>query len=413
MSRARFSYLWRMNALFPSNRKRLLWGISGTFIGWILLTNFLAPRAVGQDTFENSSPATSQAPSAQLRPNPPPPPAPLLTPQRLDSILGTPSEPRFDLYRLGPGDAIFVSVQRFPDLSFQATLDIQGNVIVPIEGAVSLEGLTLQEAQEKIRQMYNRYVVDPDVTLTLTAQRPVQVTVLGEVQRPGFYPLPAPQVSTALLSAGGSTNLADLRAISVQRRLRNGDIIEEAIDLFTPLKEGEALPDLRLENGDVLFVPRLDVSALDEYDRYLVSRSTIAQQQISIRVLNYSSGGERRGGGGNISNIIAPNGSRFLDVIGQLQLDPGRARLGDIALIRFDPESGKAITTSIDARKALRGDISQNPPLEDRDVVVVGRNLIARITFALNQFTLPFRDILGFVLFFDSIGDAANDLFRP
>ena len=346
--------------------------------------------------------------------SPPPPPAPpLLTPQRFDAILGNPSPPRFDLYRLGPGDAVFVSVQRFPDLSFQATLDIQGNVIVPIEGAVSLEGLTLQAAQEKIRRIYDQYVVNPDVTLTLTAQRPVQVTILGEVQRPGFYPLPSPQVSTALLSAGGSTNLADLRAISVQRRLDNGEIIEENIDLFTPLKEGEALPDLRLEDGDVLVIPRLDVSTLDEYDRFLVSRSTIAQQQITIRVLNYASGGDARSGGGNISNITVPNGSRFLDAIGQLRINPSRARLGDIALIRFDPESGQPITASIDARKALRGDVSQNPPLEDSDVVVVGRNLVARITFALNQFTLPFRDILGFLLFFDSIADAADDLFRP
>ena len=409
MSRALFSYLWRMNALFPSNIRNLPWVISGTCLGWVVLAHSLAPRSFAQIILENSPTTTSQSPSNQPRPNSQPSQTPfLLTPQQFDSLFGAPSEPQFDLYRLGPGDAIFVSVQRFPDLSFQATLDIQGNVIVPIEGAVSLQGLTLEQAQAKILRIYNRYIVNPDVTLTLTTQRPVQVTILGEVQRPGFYPLPSPQVSTALLSAGGSTTLADLRTINVQRQLENGAVIEETIDLFTPLKEGEALPDLRLEDGDVLIVPRLDVTALDEYDRQLVSRSTLAQQQITIRLLNYSSGRE-----GNITNVVLPNGSRFMDGIGQFQINPSRSRLGDIALIRFDPESGRPITASIDARKALRGDISQNLPLEDRDVVVVGRNLISRITFAFNQFTLPFRDILGFLLFFDSIADAADDLFRP
>jgi polysaccharide export outer membrane protein len=59
------------------------------------------------------------------------------------------------------------------------------------------------------------------------------------------------------------------------------------------------------------------------------------------------------------------------------------------------------------------GDISQNVPLQNNDVIVVGRNLIARLTYALSTFTQPFRDVLGFVLFFDSLRDSANNLFRP
>jgi polysaccharide export outer membrane protein len=296
-------------------------------------------------------------------------------------------------------------VQRFPDLSGQVTLDLEGRVILPILGAVSLEGLTLREAQERIQFGYNRFVIDPDVTLTLVAQRPVQVTIVGEVVRPGFYPLQAPQVSTALLTAGGTTGTADLREIRIQRRLPDGTLLERTIDLFTPLRDADALPDVQLQNDDVIIVSRLDPSEFEAYDRALVSRSTIAQQQINVRVLSYAN---RR-----IGNLLLPNGSRFTDALAAIGPDPDTADLGDIGLVRFDPERGEAITLELDGKDALRGDLSQNPPLENNDVIIVGRNFINRVTYALNTVTQPFRDVLGFILFFQSLQEGVEDLFGP
>ena len=75
-------------------------------------------------------------------------------------------------YRLGTGDTISVVVQRFPDLSFQAVINPEGNIIVPLIKTVSLQGLTLEQAQEKIRLLLNRYVVEPIVVLSLAGQRP-------------------------------------------------------------------------------------------------------------------------------------------------------------------------------------------------------------------------------------------------
>lgn len=317
----------------------------------------------------------------------------------------TPGQGAFAVYRLSPGDGIFVSVQRFPDLSGQVTLDLEGRVILPILGAVSLEGLTLREAQERIRIAYDRYVVNPDVTLTLVAQRPVQVTIVGEVVRPGFYPLQAPQISVALLSAGGTTGTADLRRIEVQRRLPDGSLLAETVDLFTPLQEAEALPDVQLQNNDVIIVNRLNPSEVPFYDRALVARSTIAQPEINVRVLSYAN---RR-----VGNLPLPNGSRFADALAAIGPDPDVADLGDVSLIRFDPELGRAVALELNGKDALRGDLSQNPPLENNDVIVVGRNFINRITYALNTVTQPFRDILGFLLFFESLQEGASDLFGP
>ncbi|MCU0525279.1 MAG: polysaccharide export protein [Elainella sp. Prado103] len=330
----------------------------------------------------------------------------LQLPDAFDGIDLDPT-PEFDVYRLGPGDTLFVNVLRFPDLTFQNTIDLEGNLIVPLVGSLSLEGLTVPEARQQIRQALDRYVVDPQVDVILVAQRPVQVTVLGEVVRPGLYPLNAPQLSVALISAGGATTFADLRMIRVRRQLQNGKLIERDVDLFTPLQTAETLPDLQLADGDTIVIPTL--TANEGYDRNLIARSTLAQPQINVRVLNYGTAAR----GGSLGAVQLPNGSTFADALTSISPDLSNADIRNIALIRFDVQQGKAITQELDGKKAILGDQSQNPLLEHNDVIIVGRTLVARITYALNTFTQPFRDILGFVLFFQSLANSASNLFSP
>lgn len=357
-------------------------------------------------------------------------------------------------YRLGIGDGISVSVQRFPDLSFQALINPEGNIVVPLLGTVSLQGLTLQEAQEKIRLGLNRYVVDPVIVLALATQRqdlsfqavispegnivvpqvgtvslqgltleeaqekirlalsrvlpdpivvvslagtrPVQVTISGEIFKPGIYPINSstPRVADALLISGGSTLNADLRQVQVRRKLIDGSVISQTIDLYAALQNGGSIPNLRLQDGDAVLVPRREVGNDDGYDRNLVARSSLATPQIKVRVLNYA--------GGGFTTQALPNGSTFVDALGGVNLDA--ANLRDIALVRFDSEQGKAVTQKLDAKKALGGDASQNVPLQDNDVIVVGRNLIGKITNLLTTITQPFFNVQSFLQFFRNVG---------
>ena len=337
-----------------------------------------------------------QSPQAALSQTPLPPaaqPAP-------------PASSSFNLYRLGAGDAVGVVVQRFPDLNFQAVIDQDGNITTPLLGKVTLQGLTIDQAQEKVRQGVNRYVIDPIVLLALTNQRPVLVTLTGEISRPGVYPVPAPsRISSALLSAGGATQTADLRSVIVRRTLNDGSTLEEKLDLVSPLKNGTALPDLRLQDGDVVVVSKLEPGADKDYDRGLVARSTLVKPQISVRVLSYARGG--------LGNVVLPSGSTFLDALTAAAVSPDTSDLRRIALIRFDPIQQKAVSREIDGKKVIMGDLAQNLALEDNDVIVVGRNLVGRVTYALNVFTQPFRDVLGFLLFFRELGNGATNLFGP
>jgi polysaccharide export outer membrane protein len=320
----------------------------------------------------------------------------------------SPQADAFSDYHLGPGDSLFINVLRFPDLSFQNTIDLEGNLLVPLVGALSLKGLTVAEARERIRTALDRYVVDPQVDVILVAQRSVQVTVLGEVVRPGLYPLRAPQLSVALLSAGGTTTRADLRTVRVRRQLLDGSVVEKNVDLFTPLETAALVPDLKLADGDTIVVPTL--TSNEGYDRNLIARSTLAQPQINIRLLNYATAGRS---GGTISTIQLPNGSGFIDALSAASVDLSSADIRKVGLVRFDVQQGKAVTQQLDGKKAILGDQSQNPMLENNDVIVIGRTLVARITYALNTFTQPFRDVLGFILFFQSLTNSASSLFGP
>lgn len=321
-----------------------------------------------------------------------------------------PSAPVFGVYRLGPGDSLFVNVPNFPDLSFQVTLDFDGNILIPLAGTIPLQGLTVPEAEQVIQRELNRFVINPEVDAVLVAQRPVQVTVLGEVLRPGYYPLQAPLLAVALASAGGTTTLADLRIVRIRRSLNDGTVVEETLDLYTPMQQGTGIPDLQLQDGDTIVIPTLTASASETYDRDLVARSTLAQTDIVIRILNYAVGGGRSVEA-RLIRISLPNGSSFLDAIAAVTPNPDRANLSDVALIRFEPAAGGAVVQELNVRDALYGDLSQDPPLAHNDVIVIGRNLLGRITYVLSTISQPFQDVLGFLLFIEQFGTSADNFF--
>lgn len=373
-------------------------------------------KSWGTET-RKSLPANISPAAKQNQPQRVEPPATPFTPQAPIAIPVVPFElqqtpqpfqvnPQFRPYRLGAGDVLAISVPRFPELSVQAAVGPEGNIILPLVGNLSVRGLTIEEATEKIRSAYNQFVIDPAVTVGLAAQRPVQISVTGEVARPGLYGLAVlPRVSTALLTAGGSTTQADLRQVLIRRFLVDGSFIEQKVDLFTPLAAGEPMPDLRLEDGDAVIVPKLQVGTDQNYNRQLVASSNLTKPTINIRVLSYPNQ--------SVGNLVIASGSKFLDAFTAASVSLQGTDLDSVAVIRFDPERGRAIVRELNAKRALFGDASQNILLQDNDVIVIGRNLVGRITYALNIFTQPFRDVLGFLLFFQELTDSAINLFLP
>ena len=178
------------------------------------------------------------------------------------------------------GDGLTINVPLFPEFNTVAIINEEGNIIIPILGRISLVGLSLAEAEQKIiYELSNRFLQEePEVFIALTAPRPAQVSILGEVVRPGFYSFVAGSpLNVALSATGGSTKDADLRSVIIRRSLVDGSVIERTIDLYTPLLNSQALPDVRLQGGDTVIVNKLEIGTDRDYDRSLVAQTTLPQ----------------------------------------------------------------------------------------------------------------------------------------
>lgn len=305
------------------------------------------------------------------------------------------SSEQFNTYRLDFGDAVSIFVQRFPEFDFTGVLDAEGSVVAPLLGRIYLKGLTLEEVETKISyELGQRFLQEePQVIAVVSGERPVSLTLMGEVFKPGYYTLAQnTPMSTILAIAGGTTDQADLRSIVVKRTLVDGTVIQEKLDLYSPLVEGKKEPRLKLQAGDTVIVSKLQVGDDRDYDRSFIARTNVPQQNILVRLIAPTSVS-----GVQMRNIVLPSGSSFLDVVAQLPIFVPLLIKEDINLMRFDPELGKVVTQTLNVARAVEdGDLTQDIPLRDKDVIVVSRTLLGRILAGFRVITQPIRDISGF-----------------
>src|SRR4051794_26332513 len=136
-------------------------------------------------------------------------------------------------YRLGPGDSIKVQVYQNPDLSVETRVSESGSVNYPLVGAVKLGGLSISEAENRIAQALRtaNILKQPQVNIVLQTVRGNQVSVLGQVQKPGRFPLETTnvRVSDMLAAAGGITPNGD--DVLVVSGTRGGKPFRKTVDI--------------------------------------------------------------------------------------------------------------------------------------------------------------------------------------
>jgi len=144
-------------------------------------------------------------------------------------------------------------------------VNANGEILMPLIGAVKCEGLTIVQLQDKIKASYKEYYIEPQVTVGFLYQENAgmkspwgSVLVTGEVTRPGPVNMNATRdltVTRALMLAGGTTPLADKRKVRVTRREKDGALKRFQVDIQRIGEEGRSDFDLALKPGDVVWVP--------------------------------------------------------------------------------------------------------------------------------------------------------------
>ena len=158
-------------------------------------------------------------------------------------------------YRLGPGDAVIVDIYGASQKSVQETVSPDGAVTIEGYGPVQVAGLTVEQANARLRSQLGSRYSSSKVKLTVGQTRTITINVWGEVQTPGTYTLSAfATVFHALYMAGGPSEIGTLRDIKVYRNNR----LVTSVDVYDYILNGKLSGNVRLADNDVIMVGAYD-----------------------------------------------------------------------------------------------------------------------------------------------------------
>lgn len=159
-------------------------------------------------------------------------------------------------YRLAAGDQIIISVWGSSEANYEQKISPEGRVTIPLVGPISLVGLSMQEAEARLRERFKKVYAGLNgggthLTISLGKIRSIKINMVGEVAVPGTYTLPSlATLFNALYIAGGVNKTGSLRSIKVYR---NSKLIGN-LDVYDYLLNGKFESNIRLEDNDMIIV---------------------------------------------------------------------------------------------------------------------------------------------------------------
>ena len=177
--------------------------------------------------------------------------------EKIDGIIEQQSddEKKLDQYTLGPGDVIEIVTYEHPELSAQVAVGTEGDVTLPlVNDMVYVKGLTVEEAAEKIREALKRYVREPSVAVSILAYRS---KVFYVVDDSGATPYPITRANVTLRDALFLSDWGFNKALGrvIVMKPNKGNPIVKKVDAFDLIYRGNLRNDMRIGDGDVIYVP--------------------------------------------------------------------------------------------------------------------------------------------------------------
>jgi len=157
-----------------------------------------------------------------------------------------------DEYVLGPGDNLIIFLWGRVEKEYNLTVDREGRLFIPTVGELTVWGMTLEQFRQRAQKRFAEVFSDFELTCSLGRIRSIRIFITGEVRRPGAYTASSlVSLFNALSMAGGPNERGSMRHIKLMKRGQT----KATVDLYRLLLEGDNSTDIRLESGDVIFVP--------------------------------------------------------------------------------------------------------------------------------------------------------------
>jgi len=160
-------------------------------------------------------------------------------------------------YVLGVGDSLRVLMYGVEDSEYNLVINRQGSINFPELGEISIAGMPFADASEYIKTRVSKQMIGVEIGISVGRLRSINVFVSGEAKISGMYSVSGlSNVSQLLYVAGGITDIGSLRNIQVRRANK----IIATFDLYELLARGNAENDIRLQSGDIIFIPTIKKS---------------------------------------------------------------------------------------------------------------------------------------------------------
>ena len=351
------------------------------------------------------------------------------------------SKKELEDYIIDSGDILFIEFYPAEELSNTYKVNEEGEILLPRLDETYVRGLTTSELQNLLEKRYLEFLVDPELKVRIAEFKSLRVLVRGEVRYPGIYKFPSYKsgfflesqsefesfssqkniaereidsskqainnsinikrtsdnlttISDVIRKAGGITSLTDLSRVEIIREIplgKGGGKKRAFINLNSYLNESDDSNDLRIFDGDRIFLPKLSQSSARQIPKSVLSGLSPKFIEVSIfgRVENP----------GNIKLPLESTLSDVIDLTG-----PIRPLSGKIVLIRYEADgtvTKKNISYSARAKKGSQ----KNPYIQEGDLISVKNSVLGKATGVIGEVTAPFIGIYSAKEVIESFND--------
>tara|TARA_Y200000002_G_scaffold171499_1_gene141523 strand:- start:2258 stop:3388 length:1131 start_codon:yes stop_codon:yes gene_type:complete len=324
-------------------------------------------------------------------------------------------------YILGPGDQLKIEFLGLESFSRVYIIDNEGFIDLPELNLLKAGNKTIFELHKILLEKYNEFIYKPQIKIRIQRERPLTVTLRGEVNNSGLHVFNPeffqtdtdlsdsssginntfknpkfqnsytirPKLFDLIKRGKGLTTNADLTKIIIVRNNSisgGGGKVKKVINLFNLLDKGDQDVNIELRDGDDVFVSRSENILLDQLSAF--NNSNLTPSEITVFI------------NGNIikpGKIKLPQGISLFEAISAT----GKKSLsGKIEFIRFK-KRGKTEKRIIDFKEeSIKGSI-ENPLLLSGDIIYVRKNILGQTTQAIKEYSTPIISSYGLYKLFD------------